>query len=86
MENGKKLMMCKCGFYFCVLVLFDEEVVICSNVVKVGFSVVVYLCNVGFGYEICGIFDYVCIVDFVKVNGDFGWFGGLLKFWLINDK
>lgn len=63
----------------------EEEEQIKRNAANVGRSVAAYLRNVGLGYEVRGILDYARVDDLVRINGDLGRLGGLLKLWLTND-
>ena len=44
-----------------------------------------YLRDVGQGYQIKGVMDYQHVRELVRVNGDLGRLGGLLKLWLTDD-
>ena len=44
-----------------------------------------YLRDVGQGYQIKGVMDYEYVRELVRVNGDLGRLGGLLKLWLTDD-
>lgn len=52
---------------------------------RAGISVARYLREVGQGYQIKGVVDYRLVRDLVRVNGDLGRLGGLLKLWLTDD-
>ena len=45
----------------------------------VGMSVSAYLLNVGLGYQVHGILDSKRVEELVRINGDLGRLGGLLK-------
>lgn len=64
----------------------EEEAKIKQNAAMVGRSVAAYLRNVGLGYQVRGILDYARVDDLVRINGDLGRLGGLLKLWLTNDE
>ena len=49
-------------------------------------SVADYLRCVGLGYEVRGILDNRRVEDLLRINGDLGRLGGLLKLWLTNDE
>lgn len=51
-----------------------------------GMSVTRYLREVGLGYKIKGVLDYRAVRELVRVNGDLGRLGGLLKLWLSGDQ
>ncbi len=44
-----------------------------------------YLLAVGQGYQVKGVTDFENVRDLVRVNGDLGRLGGLLKLWLTDD-
>lgn len=50
-----------------------------------GHSASTYLRLVGMGYHIQGVIDAEQVREMVRVNGDLGRLGGLLKLWLTND-
>lgn len=50
-----------------------------------GHSASTYLRLVGIGYRIRGVVDAEQVRDLVRVNGDLGRLGGLLKLWLTDD-
>lgn len=50
-----------------------------------GNSASTYLRLVGLGYRVEGIVDAQQVRELVRVNGDLGRLGGLLKLWLAND-
>ena len=50
-----------------------------------GLSVAAYLREVGMGYQVSSITDYKHVHELVRVNGDLGRMGGLLKLWLTDD-
>jgi hypothetical protein len=49
-------------------------------------SVSAYLLNVGLGYPVKSILDNCRVEELMRVNGDLGRLGGLLKLWLTNDE
>lgn len=49
-------------------------------------SVSHYLRSRGMGYRLKSILDADAVMELVKVNGDQGRLGGLLKMWLTNDE
>ncbi len=51
-----------------------------------GLSIASYLRRVGLGYKITGIVDNRRVEELVRINGDLGRLGGLLKLWLTNDE
>jgi len=63
----------------------DEKEQIEANAKRAGVSVARYLRDVGQGYQIKGVMDYENVRDLVRVNGDLGRLGGLLKLWLTDD-
>jgi hypothetical protein len=63
----------------------EEKRTIEANAQKAGISVARYLREVGQGYVIKGVLDYQHVRELVRINGDLGRLGGLLKLWLTND-
>ena len=57
----------------------DEKEQIEANAKRAGVSVARYLRDVGQGYQIKGVMDYEYVRELVRVNGDLGRLGGLLK-------
>ncbi|MBS5160011.1 MAG: conjugal transfer transcriptional regulator TraJ [Klebsiella variicola] len=68
-----------------VYCLPDERTLIEENAKRAGMSVARYLREVGQGYQIKGVMDYQHVRELVRVNGDLGRLGGLLKLWLTDD-
>ena len=68
-----------------VYCLPDERKQIEANATAAGLSLSTYLLNVGVGYQIRGIVDHRQVEELVRINGDLGRLGGLLKLWLTND-
>ena len=68
-----------------VYCLPDERALIEENAKRAGMSVARYLREVGQGYQIKGVLDYQHVRELVRVNGDLGRLGGLLKLWLTDD-
>lgn len=68
-----------------VYCLPDERALIEENARRAGMSVGGYLREVGQGYQIKGVLDYQHVRELVRVNGDLGRLGGLLKLWLTDD-
>ena len=56
-----------------------------ANAKRAGISVARYLREVGQGYQVKGVMDYQYVRELVRVNGDLGRLGGLLKLWLTDD-
>jgi len=69
-----------------VHVLQEERELIKENAEKAGLSVARYLREVGMGYQVKGVMDYHYVRELVRVNGDLGRLGGLLKLWLAKDR
>lgn len=63
----------------------DEKEGIEANACSAGLSVARYLREVGLGYQIKGVMDSHYVRELVRVNGDLGRLGGLLKLWLTDD-
>ncbi len=64
----------------------EERKLIAENAHAAGYSTTRYLREVGQGYTIKGVMDYERVLELVKINGDLGRLGGLLKLWLSNDE
>jgi hypothetical protein len=65
--------------------VFPEEKELIEANAKRAVSVARYLRDVGQGYQIKGVMDYEYVRELVRVNGDLGRLGGLLKLWLTDD-
>jgi hypothetical protein len=52
---------------------------------QAGLSVSTYLRRIGQGRQVKSVVDAEQVRELVKVNGDLGRLGGLLKLWLTND-
>ena len=76
-RRDKKLM---------VPVLPIEEAEIKSKATDVGLPVAEYLRNLGLGYQVPSVVDSRQVDSLLKINGDLGRLGGLIKLWLTNDK
>ena len=68
-----------------VYCLPEERAEIEANARRAGISVAHYLREVGQGYQVKGVMDYQYVRALVRVNGDLGRLGGLLKLWLTDD-
>lgn len=68
-----------------VYCLPEERERIEANAKMAGISVARYLRDVGQGYQVKGVMDYHYVRELVRVNGDLGRLGGLLKLWLTDD-
>ncbi|HBA5868867.1 TPA: conjugal transfer transcriptional regulator TraJ [Escherichia coli] len=68
-----------------VYCLPEERAEIEANARRAGVSVAHYLREVGQGYQVKGVMDYQYVRELVRVNGDLGRLGGLLKLWLTDD-
>ncbi|OQW55397.1 MAG: hypothetical protein A4S17_14285 [Proteobacteria bacterium HN_bin10] len=64
----------------------DERESIEQQAQSTGLSKSSYLLRVGMGYPIRSIVDHHQVEELVKINGDLGRLGGLLKLWLSNGK
>ena len=69
-----------------VPVLPIEEAEIKSKAADAGLTVAEYLRNLGLGYQVPSIVDSRQVDSLLKINGDLGRLGGLVKLWLTNDK
>lgn len=68
-----------------VYCLPEEKCRIAANARDAGMSLARFLREVGQGYRIRGIVDYLQVQELSRINGDLGRLGGLLKLWLTND-
>lgn len=68
-----------------VYCLPEERKAIDSLAKSSGHSASTYLRLVGQGYQVTGVTDYENVRALVRVNGDLGRLGGLLKLWLTDD-
>lgn len=64
----------------------EERETIEQQARSTGLSKSSYLLRVGMGYPIRSIVDNHQVEELVKINGDLGRLGGLLKLWLSNGK
>jgi hypothetical protein len=85
MENQEKKAGRRRSQHLRVPVFPDEKNEIEENAKRAGISVARYLRDVGQGYQIKGVMDYQQVRELVRVNGDLGRLGGLLKLWLTDD-
>jgi hypothetical protein len=69
-----------------VPVLPEEDAEIKRLAAAANKPVAEYLRNVGLGYEVRGILDNRRVEELLRINGDLGRLGGLLKLWLTNDE
>ncbi len=69
-----------------VPVLPDEEAAIKRMAASTGLPVAVFLRNVSLGYQVHSILDHKAVEELVRINGDLGRLGGLLKLWLTDDQ
>ena len=60
----------------------DEKQTIEQQAASTGLKKSPYLLRVGMGYPIRSIVDHHQVEELVKINGDLGRLGGLLKLWL----
>ncbi|MFO0702143.1 MAG: conjugal transfer transcriptional regulator TraJ [Nitrospira sp.] len=63
----------------------DEKQAIEQQGRSTGLSKSAYLLRVGMGYPIRSIVDHRQVEELMKINGDLGRLGGLLKLWLSKD-
>lgn len=68
-----------------VYCLPDEREAIEVNAQLAGLSVSTYLRRIGQGQQVKSVVDIEQVHHLVRVNGDLGRLGGLLKLWLTND-
>ena len=64
----------------------EERETIEQQARSTGLSKSSYLLRVGMGYPIRSIVDHHQVEELVKINGDLGRLGGLLKLWLSSEK
>ena len=64
----------------------DEKQTIDQQATSTGLSKSSYLLRVGMGYPIRSIVDHHQVEELMKINGDLGRLGGLLKLWLSKEK
>ena len=69
-----------------VPVLIKEEAEIKTKAQEAGLSVAEYLRNLGLGYQVPSVIDNRQVDALLKINGDLGRLGGLIKLWLTNDE
>jgi hypothetical protein len=74
------------GRHLRVPVLPEEEELIKKLAMAANKTVAAYLRNVGMGYEVRGMLDHRRVEELIRINGDLGRLGGLLKLWLTNDE
>lgn len=61
----------------------EEEIqIIEKNAADCGLALAPFLRNVGAGYTVQGVLDQKAVLNLLKVSGDLGRLGGLLKLWL----
>lgn len=63
----------------------EEKAVIERQAQQAGLSIARFLREVGQGYRIQGVVDYLQVRELARINGDLGRLGGLLKLWLTDD-
>lgn len=68
-----------------VYCLPEEREIIEENAKRAGISVARYLRDIGQGYQVKGVMDYHYVRELIRINGDLGRLGGLLKLWLTDD-
>ena len=62
-----------------------EEQAIKSKARDTGLSVAKFMREISLGYTVKSVIDHQQVEKLLKVNGDLGRVGGLLKMWLTND-
>ncbi|MDD3576065.1 MAG: conjugal transfer transcriptional regulator TraJ [Halothiobacillus sp.] len=68
-----------------VYCLPDEKGRIEHMAAQAGMTPSRFLREIGQGYRVTGIVDYVQVRELARINGDLGRLGGLLKLWLTDD-
>ncbi len=71
--------------HFRVPVTLDEEQEIRTKARDTGLSVAKYMRQVSLGYFVPSAIDNQQVEKLLRINGDLGRIGGLLKMWLTND-
>ena len=71
--------------HFRVPVTLDEEQEIRTKARDTGLSVAKYMRQVSLGYFVPSAIDNQQVEKLLRINGDLGRIGGLLKLWLTND-
>jgi hypothetical protein len=69
-----------------VPVLPEEKELITRQAQAANLPVAAYLRTIGMGYEVRGVLDHRRVEELIRINGDLGRLGGLLKLWLTNDE
>lgn len=85
MENDEQERGTRRRQHLRVPVFPEEKELIEENAAKAGTSVARSLREVGQGYQVTGVVDYQHVRELVRINGDLGRLGGLLKLWLTDD-
>jgi hypothetical protein len=63
----------------------EEAMGIEAHAREVGMSIAAYLRAVGLGYQPRAVVDHEKLHEMLRINGDLGRLGGLLKLWLTDD-
>lgn len=63
----------------------EEAAGIEAHARSVGMSIAAYLRAVGLGYQPRAVIDHEKVQEMLRINGDLGRLGGLLKLWLTDD-
>jgi hypothetical protein len=63
----------------------DERQTLIENAGQCGLSVSNFLRTVGLGIGVVSVVDHRKVDELVRINGDLGRLGGLLKLWLANE-
>lgn len=71
---------------FKVYCLPEEREIIEERAKQAGLSVSAYMLNTALGSPIKSMVDLQKVDDLLRINGDLGRLGGLLKLWLTNDE
>jgi hypothetical protein len=85
MDQKKQQTSQKRKHHLRVPVLMEEKEAIEHQAKQAGLSVARYLRDVGQGCQIKSIVDYEQVSTLMRINGDLGRLGGLLKLWLADD-
>lgn len=69
-----------------VRLLPDEEVVVIANASNAGLSAAGLMRALATGYQPKSVLDHKHIIELIRLRGDLGRVGGLLKWWLSEDQ
>lgn len=73
------------AFHLRVPVLPEEADEIRRMAAAAGVPVAAYMRSTALGYRLHGVLDHQRVEELMRINGDLGRLGGLLKLWLTDD-